>query len=114
MTSTERDDAHAGSPSDAATVSVVRPTLLQVQVGPVVAASLNVPDVAVHRKLSGAGALSRSLAVAASEIEWPKMTSAGDASTPSIRGHTLSVPLMRMLPVVGCSLLYSIRGIALV
>src|SRR5215467_13303882 len=102
-TSTERDDAHAGSLSDAANVIVVRPTLLQVHVGPVVDALLIVPEVAVQLKPSGAGARSRSLAEPCSEIVPPKMTSAGLTSMPSIFGQMLIEPLIKMLPVVGCS-----------
>jgi hypothetical protein len=47
-------------------------------------------------------------------IAWPKITSAGEASTPSIREQMFSVPLIRMLPVVGCSSQVMCRATGLV
>ena len=47
-TSTENCDAQAGSPSDAASVTVAMPTLLQVSVGVAVSAPASVPDVLVQ------------------------------------------------------------------
>ena len=48
--------AHAGSPSDTATVIVERPTLVQVKLGAFAAASPMLPEVAVHWTLSDDGA----------------------------------------------------------
>jgi hypothetical protein len=102
-TSTDCWVEHAESPSDTATVIVARPTLVQVKLGVVAAASPTLPEVAVQWKVSGAGTRSTSTALAWSAIVLPNATSAGVASSSSIRGHTFSVPLTSTLPVPGCS-----------
>lgn len=102
-TSTDRDDEQAGSPSDAASVTVARPVCVQVRVGLAVVAPSSAPEVVVQLNDSGDGTWSTSTVVPCSAIVAPTATSAGLASMPSIRAHTFSVPLTMTLPVSGWS-----------
>src|SRR5438132_13371222 len=72
----------AGSPSEAVSVTVTVPALVQVKRGLAVAASVRVPPDTVQCSASGEGPMSASWAAPSSAIDPPTCTCAGRALTP--------------------------------